>query len=249
MKSRSNQIKEIEKKYIKSDALNSKREKVNYAKVKIELYSNMIDGGLFEDIDEEIERLKESITTLENKIKGYDLDVKKAKAQTFLSENMNRLALTLDFEDEYRPINLNFGLVDGTFDLYQYQNKYEKIFLNEMGSGANWVSCHISLFLSFLRYFTKQENSPMPLIMFFDQPSQVYFPEGDIGKNEFSQSDLKAVSQMYKTIFDEVNAIGDETGTLPQILIVDHVDGKNLEIKDEFISYTRCNWRNGKALI
>lgn len=249
MKSISNQIKEIEKKYIKSDTLKSKREKVNYAKVKIELYSNMIDGGLFEDIDEEIESLKESITTLENKIKGYDLDVKKAKAQTFLSENMNRLALTLDFEDEYRPINLNFGLVDGTFDLYQYQNKYEKIFLNEMGSGANWVSCHISLFLSFLRYFTKQENSPMPLIMFFDQPSQVYFPEGDIGKNEFSQSDLKAVSQMYKTIFDEVNAIGDETGTLPQILIVDHVDGKNLEIKDEFISYTRCNWRNGKALI
>lgn len=249
MKSVSNQIKEIEKKYIKSDALNSKREKVNYAKVKIELYSNMIDGGLFEDIDEEIESLKESIKTLENKIKGYDLDVKKAKAQTFLSENMNRLALTLDFEDEYRPINLNFGLVDGTFDLYQYQNKHEKIFLNEMGSGANWVSCHISLFLSFLRYFTKQENSPMPLIMFFDQPSQVYFPEGDIGKNEFSQSDLKAVSQMYKTIFDEVNAIGDETGILPQILIVDHVDGKNLEIKDEFISYTRCNWRNGKALI
>ena len=118
-----------------------------------------------------------------------------------------------------------------------------------MGSGANWVSCHIALFLSFLRYFTKQENSPMPLIMFFDQPSQVYFPEGDIDKNEFSQCDLKAVNQMYKTIFDEIKSIGEDTGILPQILIVDHVDGKNLEVKDEFISYIRCNWRNGQALI
>lgn len=249
MKSITNQIKEIEKKYIKSDDLNSKREKVNYAKAKIELYANMIDVGLFEDIDEEIEKLNELILFLEDKIKGCDLDVKKAKAQTFLSDNMNRLALTLDFEEEYKPINLNFGLVDGTFDLYQHQNKHEKIFLNEMGSGANWVSCHIALFLSFLRYFTKQENSPMPLIMFFDQPSQVYFPEGDIDKNEFSQCDLKAVNQMYKTIFDEIKSIGEDTGILPQILIVDHVDGKNLEVKDEFISYIRCNWRNGQALI
>ncbi|MEG1313716.1 MAG: DUF3732 domain-containing protein, partial [Bacilli bacterium] len=243
------QIKEIEKNYIKSDDLNSKMEKINYAKAKIELYSNMIDTGLFEDIDEEVDSLREKITSLEEKIDGYDLGVKKSKAQTFLSDNMNRLALTLDFEDEYRPINLNFGLVDDTFDLYQYQSRYEKIFLNEMGSGANWVSCHIALFLSFLRYFTKQENSPIPLIMFFDQPSQVYFPEGDVDKNEFSQADLKAVNQMYKTIFDEIKSIEEDTSILPQILIVDHVDGKNLEIKDEFISYIRCDWRNGQALI
>jgi len=105
------------------------------------------------------------------------LENKKYKAQAVLSENMNQLSKTLDVEDEYRPINLNFGLVDETFDIYQHQNQGEKIFLYEMGSGANWVSCHIALFLSFLRYFASQENSPMPLIMFFDQPSQVYFPQ------------------------------------------------------------------------
>ena len=112
------------------------------------------------------------IQQLEEKIQGFDVDTKKAKAQAFLSENMNRLSLSLDFEDEYRPINLNFGLLDETFDIYQYQNNREKIHLYEMGSGANWVSCHIALFLSFLRYFAKQDNSPMPLFMFFDQPSQ-----------------------------------------------------------------------------
>lgn len=245
------QIKNIERKYINSKELVSKREKVNYAKARIVLYSEMVNSGLLDNVDEDIEELKNSIFQLEKKIDGFDLNNKKAKAQSFLSDNMNRLSLTLDFEEEYRPLNLNFGLIDETFDVYQLQ-KNDKIHLYEMGSGANWVSCHIALFLSFLRYFATQEKSPMPLTMFFDQPSQVYFPQGTIEKNdrnELSDSDLKAVNQMYKTIFDEINAIGKDTGFLPQILIVDHVDGQDLEIKAEFASYVRRDWRNGKALI
>lgn len=243
------QIKMVEQKFISSKALVSKREKVNYAKARIALYAEMSDSGIFETVDEDIAELKEKIQQLEKKIQGFDVDTKKAKAQAFLSENMNRLSLSLDFEDEYRPINLNFGLLDETFDIYQYQNNREKIHLYEMGSGANWVSCHIALFLSFLRYFAKQDNSPMPLFMFFDQPSQVYFPQGDSKDDEITQADLMAVNKMYKTIFDEINSIGEDTGILPQIIIVDHVDGKNLECKEEFEGYIRCNWRNKTGLI
>ena len=246
------QIKNIEQKFIKSKDLVSKREKVNYAKARIALYAEISNSGLYESVDEDIESLKNCIKFLEEKIQGFDLENKKYKAQAFLSENMNQLSKALDFEEEYRPINLNFGLVDETFDIYQHQNQREKIYLYEMGSGANWVSCHIALFLSFLRYFASQENSPMPLIMFFDQPSQVYFPQGELNKTDdikLSQTDLKAVNQMYKTIFDEINAIGRDTDVLPQILVVDHVNGGDLEIKDEFNSYVRGNWRNGAALI
>lgn len=243
------QIKTIEQKFISSKALVSKREKVNYAKARIALYVEMSESGIFETVDEDIAELKRKIKQLEEKIQGFDVDTKKAKAQAFLSENMNRLSLSLDFEDEYRPINLNFGLIDETFDIYQYQNNREKIHLYEMGSGANWVSCHIALFLSFLRYFAKQNNSPMPLFMFFDQPSQVYFPQGDSKDYEIMQADLLAVNKMYKTIFDEINSIGEDTGILPQIIIVDHVDGKNLECKEEFEGYIRCNWRNNTGLI
>lgn len=243
------QIKTIEENFISSKKLFSKREKVNYAKARIALYAEMNDSGIFENVDEEIEELKGKITLLEEKIQGFDVDTKKARAQAFLAENMNRLSQTLDFEEEYRPINLNFGLIDESFDIYQHQNNKEKIHLYEMGSGANWVSCHIALFLSFLRYFTTQENSPMPLIMFFDQPSQVYFPQGNYEHNSKSQADLTAVNKMYQTIFDEINSIGDDAGILPQIIIVDHVDGNDLESKDEFKKYVRCSWRNDNGLI
>lgn len=243
------QIKTIEQKFISSKALISKREKVNYAKARIALYAEMSGSGIFETVDEDIEELKEKIARLDEKIKGFDVDKKMLKAEAFLSNNINRLSLTLDFEEEYRPINLNFGLTDGSFDIYQHQKNNENIHLYEMGSGANWVSCHIALFLSFLRYFTSQDNSPMPLIMFFDQPSQVYFPQGDDKDDEITQADLMAVNKMYKTIFDEINLIGKDTGIVPQIIIVDHVDGNNLECKEEFEEYVRCNWRNGQSLI
>ena len=118
-----------------------------------------------------------------------------------------------------------------------------------MGSGANWVSCHIALFLSFLRLFATNEKSPMPLFLFFDQPSQVYFPRGDEKTSELPHADIVAVGTMYKTIFDEVLSIEKDTGLLPQVLIVDHVDGHALEIKNEFLQYTRYNWTDGKALI
>ena len=242
------QIKTIEEKFISSKALVSKRQKVNYAKARIALYAEMSSSGIFETVDGDIEELREKIARLEEKIKGFDVDKKMSKAESFLSSNMNRLSLTLDFEEEYRPIDLNFGLTDGSFDIHQHQASNDNIYLYEMGSGANWVSCHIALFLSFLHYFAAQESSPMPLVMFFDQPSQVYFPQ-DADKSDINPTDLLAVNKMYKTIFDEINYIGKDTGILPQIIIVDHVDGDNLECKEEFNDYVRCNWRNGKALI
>lgn len=243
------QIKILEKKFMTSKELVSKREKANYAKARIMLYAEMSDTGVFETVDEDIENLKNDIARLEEKLAGYDLPTQLSKAQTFLSENMNRLSHTLDFEKEYSPINLNFGLIDQTFDLYHHQNGKDKIYLYEMGSGANWVSCHIALFLSFLRLFSANEKSPMPLFLFFDQPSQVYFPRGDEKTSELPHADIVAVGKMYKTIFDEVHGIEKDTGVLPQILIVDHVDGHALEIKDEFLKYTRYNWIEGKALI
>lgn len=244
------QIKDIENKFIKSKSLVSKREKINYAKAKIDLYIDMMNDNVFQIPDKDIEELDNEIKILEKKIDGFDIKTKMKKAEVFLSNNMNNLALGLDFEKEYSPINLNFDLEE-TFNLYQFQDN-QKISLDEMGSGANWISCHIALFLSFLRFFTEQkEKSPMPLIMFFDQPSQVYFPDSiDKNKNtEQSISDITAVNNMYKTIFNEIDSIKTDTGILPQLIIVDHVDGELLEVKKQFREYRRYNWRNNEALI
>ena len=253
------QIKQIERKYFNSETLKSLREKISDSKARIFLYIETIEDGLLINVSEEIEELKGKIKVLEEKVSGFDILNRISKAQTEICTNMNRLASTLDFEEEFKPIDLNFDIVNSTFDLYHHQNNKDKIYLSEMGSGANWVSCHISLFLSFLRFFTQQkEKSPMPLVLFFDQPSQVYFPQGLVITNETEQdseefvqrqTDIEAVNKMYKTIFDEFTSIQKDTGILPQIIIADHVNGDELEVKESFKAFTRRNWRNGQALI
>ena len=77
------QIKTIEEKFISSKALVSKREKVNYAKARIALYAEMSSSGIFETVDGDIEELKEKIARLEEKIKGFDVDKKMSKAESF----------------------------------------------------------------------------------------------------------------------------------------------------------------------
>ena len=52
-----------------------------------------------------------------------------------------------------------------------------------------------------------------------------------------------------KTFVLCMKGIEADTGTLPQVLIVDHVDGYALDIRAEFVKYTRYNWIDGVALI
>lgn len=70
------QIKTIEQKFISTKELASKKEKVNYAKARIELYIEMSRSGIFEDVDKDIEKLKEKISILEEKIRGFDVNKK-----------------------------------------------------------------------------------------------------------------------------------------------------------------------------
>lgn len=239
-------IKTLEKNYINSSELATKKEQVDHAKLQISLYLELIEDGIFKSTTQDIQELKDEIALLKIKVENFDLKSALYKAQSFISDNMNRLAKTLDFEDEYKPITLNFELVSETFDIYHHQNHREKIFLYEMGSGANWVSSHIVLFLSLLRYFCKNPKAPMLPIMFFDQPSQVYFPNS---VDLINSADLDAVNSMYQTIFDEIKSIEKDSGFSPQLIIVDHVTGKELSNQAEFRTYVRREWRNGQHLI
>lgn len=247
------QIRQIERKYIKSHDLVTKREKVGYSMSQIKLYLDTSKLSDDSELAQDIAKLEHEIETLKAKIDGYSIDVMLRRAESFFNKNMNSLADSLDFEDEYKPVDLNFTLVDKSFDLYQHQHQRDRIYLYEMGSGANWLSCHMALFLSFLHYFAVQKSSPMPLIMFFDQPSQVYFPQGltkeSKKENDKYSSDLAAIDRIYQTMFDEVKSIQEDAGILPQLIIVDHVDSSIMKNPELFKSALRCDWRDGKKLI
>ena len=78
------------------------------------------------DLEAEIENLKSKIDMLKAHINGYDVETMLRKAENFLNRSMDAIAEKLDFEEEYKPIDLNFALTDKTFDLYHHQNHRDK---------------------------------------------------------------------------------------------------------------------------
>ena len=159
---------------------------------------------------------------------------------------MTDICNNLDFEDELKLGILRFSIEDFVF-YYHFKDR-EKIYLSEMGSGANWLACHLSLFIALLHLNCREKNSTIPSFLFIDQPSQVYFPtkygEAEEGLEEKTDENIMQVRNIFRVIIEALTAIEDECGFLPQIVVMEHAD------EVEFDKYVRARWKkDGEKLI
>lgn len=202
------------------------------------------DGPAMQSTD--IEDLKNQVEWLKGKIAGFDLDSKIKDAEVFLSEKMTQICSKLDFEEELKPGVLRFSLKDFSF-YYHFKNE-DKILLSEMGSGANWLACHLSLFIALLYLNCKTEKSAIPSFLIIDQPSQVYFPakfgEVDEGSDMTADENILQVQNIFKVIIHALKTIDEDCGFMPQIIVMEHAD------EEEFKPYVRARWKKaGNKLI
>jgi len=174
---------------------------------------------------------------------------------------MAEIGSNFEFEASYKPINLRFSFE--TFDLYHLTPDDEKIYLRSMGSGANWLYCHITLFLALHKYFASlNDKCAIPSILFLDQPTQVYFPNFnrdnsetfDEQKNQEAEQrteverpvdeDIKAVENLFSQLSMYCNELESKNGFSPQIIVTDHADNLTLANGVEFESLVNGNrWR------
>ncbi|RWX43293.1 AAA domain-containing protein [Candidatus Electrothrix aarhusensis] len=215
----------------------------------------------------DFDELKGDIETLQGIIDGYNLEEKYQDANSFISRRMTEISKTLDFEEELQPGTMRFDLKN--FDFY-YNFERKDIRLSEMGSGANWLACHLSLFLSLLHLSCKEKASCIPSVLFIDQPSQVYFPKAtktlseerkilkeatktlskekkilkeDTDLQEADENIIQ-VKNIFTVILNELAAIKKDCNFLPQIVVMEHAD----EI--EFNEYVKKRWvTDGDKLI
>lgn len=216
-----------------------------YGKIKIEESLKILNGDYLSKKKEEIKTINKELEDLKEEIVLHDIEEKLAGAKKMIQDIMNKIVEDLDFEEELKPANLIFDLK--TFDLYQ-RTKTDKIYLNAMGSGANWLACHLGLFIALLTYFcSRGEESPVPTILFLDQPSQVYF-SNKTGET-IEDKDRIQVENIFNVILQYAKYIEKEYKVLPQIIITEHAD--NLKLKngnfDELVNNRR--WKNGKKFI
>jgi len=230
--------------------------------LKAKLQAEMILEQLLEKPDQKLEeQLKDvmkRISELTHFLKNYDIENKLIEGEKEICSIMEDIGNRFEFETSYQPINLRFSL--DTFDLWHEVGE-RKVFLRSMGSGANWLYCHLTLFLALHRYFCRLgDNCLIPSILFLDQPSQVYFPSVLDTENEFSpkkiadkvgddrkrpvDDDIKAVTNLYTQLVKFCEETLKETGIEPQIIVTDHADNLKLDGEVTFESLVQGRrWR------
>lgn len=240
-----NQIKDISDHIIRLDKITSQLQKNRgleeqglKVKLKIENLLENLTGIDSSKLDEQIEQSKEKIEEYKSDLeKKFDIHKKLSKAETYINAEMRKISEKFNFEESYGVINLKFSLE--SFELWHQKNHNERIYLRSMGSGANWLYSHITLFLALIKFFCSLGNqSLVPPILFLDQPSQVYFPTSIRDENEefniddienkkgteTKDEDLKAVTNLFNQLVSFCKTTLEETEIEPQIIITDHAD-------------------------
>lgn len=189
--------------------------------------------------------LRNGIARLQEEIKQLDADISDDKLQerldsilSVIGKRLTEWAERLELEHRGNPFRL-----DPRRLLVVADADHGAIPMDRMGSGANWLGCHLIAHLALHMWF-KQKSRPVPRFLFLDQPSQVYFPaERDVGGSmaALKDEDRLAVIRIFELIRDVVAELNPGL----QVIITEHAD----VTEDWYQAAVVERWRNGAALI
>ncbi|OXI66452.1 hypothetical protein CFB81_16950 [Burkholderia sp. AU28863] len=192
-----------------------------------------------------LEEIAGRIQSLQSELSKENYEAKLASVLKRLKKSMEKLASKLDAEDPDASVNLD--IKELTVRVGDASGRSD--FLWQLGSGANWLTYHVAATLALHALFLRLTNSPVPGLLAFDQPSQVYFPRklaskrGDLDPKIDDDEDAEAVRRFFKVF-------GMATATFKgdfQIIVVDHAS------RDIWGGLEGINpveeWRNGKKLV
>lgn len=186
---------------------------------RISLYLESIDWSDDKaSLQDSLNMLVPQIEQLEQQLDPIALKERLESQLSCIAENMTKWARELGLEHSEHPIRLDVSMLTVVAE-----TPHGRIPLYRMGSGENWVGYHLVTYLALAKWFIEQKR-PVGRFIFFDQPTQVYFPsEQDItgSLDEISNDeDRQAVKRMFEWVFKIVSELSPEL----QVIITDHAD-------------------------
>jgi hypothetical protein len=192
--------------------------------------------------------LRTKISTIEQRVNELESILDEKITEELLSSILNRIgqqmtnwAKYLELEHSDSPYRLDLKNLRVVAD-----QEERPIPMERMGSGENWLGCHLISHLALHSYFIKK-GRPVPSFLILDQPTQVYFPpekyshmEGKM--DEINDEDRIAVNRMFSLLFEVCESIAPHL----QIIVMDHA---NLDVPQFQSALVEKPWRNGNALI
>ncbi len=209
---------------------------------RISMYLDSLDlGSDINPLQQRLRELEPQIRYMEEKLDPEAMKNRLEAQLSCIGEDMTAWARELNLEHSEHLIRL-----DASKLTVVAETPKGRIPLHRMGSGENWVGYHLVSYMALAKWFIQQDR-PVGCFVFFDQPTQVYFPSdqsvtGDLKEIPLDE-DRKAVEGMFRWILK----VAEELAPALQVIITDHADidedwFQSCVIKDE-------KWRGDKALI
>lgn len=169
--------------------------------------------------------LRKSLIPIDKRISKITAIFNKKKLAEKEKAAINKIGNTIKvyadiFNAEHKDSDIQLDLQNLTLKFVKKNGQSD--FLWEIGSGHNYMAYHLSIMLALHEYFLSlKSNNKVPSFLFFDQPSQVYFPELK-DENQLQDDDLQRV----RKIFEAFSTFNQRTKSKTQIIVLEHA-GEN----------------------
>ena len=209
----------------------------------LSLYDEVSDNG---DLVGEVAELRDRVAALAAQVDEAEIERLKEAALDRISAYIARFMPELD--NDHKNDAARLVIEDLTLRISAAEGES---YLWSIGSGSNWLSYHLATLLALQSFFLDQRHSPVPGLLVFDQPSQVYFPEKAARRRNAERptptweddEDSRAVRAAFELMS---KVVGARRGEL-QIIVLDHapepVWGR---LQDVTLA---ANWRTGGKLV
>jgi Protein of unknown function (DUF3732) len=186
------------------------------------------------DIAMQLSILNNRIEKLLSDLSGENFEDRLRNAEFILSEYMTQYAKDLELEHSEGRTRLDLRRLTVISE-----TRHGSIRLENMGSGDNWVGCHVLTHVALHKLFRERER-PVPAFLLLDQPSKAHYPpDKDIIASEIEDDDRQAVLRLFKFLWEQ-----SRTSDF-QIIVIDHAD----EPDDWFQASIIEKWRGGRKLV
>lgn len=190
-----------------------------------------------EDRDElelKAEELKRSIAQIGSNIDGDDFLARLRNAEANLERLMTEYARELQLEHSDGQTRLDTRRLTVVSE-----TRYGSIPLEDMGSGDNWVGCHVISHMALHNWF-RTKNRPVPAFIVFDQPSKAHYPPDLDDLSGVDDDDRKSVVRLFRFMY-KTSAMDRPF----QTIVLDHADEKEEWFQASVIE----RWRDGEKLV
>jgi hypothetical protein len=192
---------------LKLKDLNNRRSRM-IGRISIWLESVIISDKT-DDERQKLASIESKINEINKQLDKDDIEERKQSAINQISVMISEWAKVLDLEHSEYPYRFDLNKLTVMVD------RNRPVPLQQLGSGENWLGCHLVTLFALHAFFHKNKK-PVPGFLFLDQPSQVFFPP----ETNNTQVDNQKIRKVYQFIFARMKEIYPDM----QVIIVDHAD-------------------------